>query len=262
MSTRYEPYGIIIDGSELSRRNTRGWEMAIEWHLDLIGRSETGRALLRAIQQTGKRLTIRPWRQSTLNATSRALDARKATARGRLVLGGNPPRPVTRGIFLRQTVEGTGEGSDVVIRYTSSMFGFGGSGAAVFAPGSPGFQPSAALFHEMVHAYRSMRGNHYRGPMTGGRTGYGTEEEFNAILVTNIFVTDPTTAVSVRTLRADHYGFAALAAARATSKGFLADPANKRYVARFASREPGLAADLLTVKATFNPIKELYRPTP
>lgn len=273
MTTAYKPYLITIAGSELPRDGAVQYELAVRLTLDRIDRSRTGRALLKAMQRTGKSLLIEPWTGKDVNATTSAIDERKANASGEAILYGLPARdgpkrfqPVTEGWFIKDVAEGTGEGSDVEIRFTPAMFGFGGTAAthptAPIAPGAPGTTPSEVLFHEMAHAYRDMNGHKHAAPTIGGRVNYDNEEEFFAVVLSNIFITDPTTETIVRGLRADHHGFNTLAPARATSKGFLADQANRRLLAKLTAQEPGLALDLLSVPATFNPVKEYYRPTP
>jgi hypothetical protein len=52
--------------------------------------------------------------------------------------------------------------------------------------------PDEALFHELVHAFRMASGASETVPLSrGGLMNYDTVEEFIAILVTNIYVTDP-----------------------------------------------------------------------
>jgi hypothetical protein len=167
-----------------------------------------------------------------------------------------------KGRWIKNPILGTGTGSDVEIRYLPKMFGFGGTAAATFAPTLPGIGASAALFHEMAHGYRMNIGHRYPARTMGGRLLYDDEEEFFAIVLTNIFVTDPTTEVMIRTLRADHHGFTPLAAAQATSLGFLQVTANKQMLVRLFAQEPALANDLTNVNATFNPVQQYFGVSP
>ncbi len=259
MATTFGSSSIVINGKSLGQ-NAQDYELGVRWHLDLISRSQTGAALLRAMQRSGRGLLIQPWPNTNINADTTPKNSRNATAQGELVLpGAGPFNYKAKGSF-RDTNVGTGEGSDVVIRYATNMFGYGGSAQSTFAPTLPGIGPSAVLFHEMAHAYRDMAGHQYRGPMVGARVGYDNEEEFFAIVLSNIFVTDPTTQVQNRALRADHWGFKLLATAQSTSKGFLQVASNKRLIGRLSAQEPELSSDLLNVGATFNPILEYYRP--
>ena len=298
MATSYDPYGIKIDGE-----GDDEYERGVKWRLDFISRSQTGRALLRAIQATPKQLTINPWNEKDgYNALTRPHDPgpkgrAAATAAGEFVLDSegkpptaNRPAPVLAAMMIRLPLargkpripepynyKGTGQGTDVDIFYDPWMFGWGGSVMSNpayrlafhpnqlrsnpnflrYYPTRPCVSPSAALFHEMVHAFREMRGHSYNGRTMGRRAGYENEEEFFAIVLTNIFVSDPTTPVAVRDLRHDHDGHDWLPPAQATSSGFLADPANQRLLTKFIMQEPGLVNDLLNVKASFNPIRQL-----
>ena len=243
MATRYGSFGIGIDGSELGVARASEYEAAVKWHLDLISHSSTGSALLQAIQRTGKRMAIKPWKSAGFNATASPLDPRNAGARAKPIFDGSA---------------GTGEGSAAEIRYSPDMWGFGGSAASTYPATSPGAGRTAVLFHEMAHGYRQMNGHWYKGPLAG----YDDEEELFAILLSNIFVTDPSTLTPGRTLRADHQGFNTLAAALSTSKGFLQNAANRQLVLKFTVQEPGLTNALRNVNASFNPIKEEWAGTP
>jgi hypothetical protein len=273
MTTQYG-YRITIDGLDpaLARSGPRGlqeleerardYETSVKWTLDLISRSQTGRALLCAVQGTGKKMIIRPWLDtSKINASAEALNERDAAPAGEFVLDSSGRAKTGGHWFWKGPMIGTGKGSEAQIRYSPSMFGFGGSSASTFAPTSPGVGQSAILFHEMAHGYRDMRGHQQAVAMVGMRQAYDNEEEFFAILLTNIFVTDPTTAVQSRRLRADHWSFTALPTTQSTSKGFLQAQGNKNLVARLCTQESSLAYDLLSVNATFNPIKEYFRPS-
>ncbi len=258
MTVKYPPFGIEIDGGDLPAADRSHYEASVKWHLDLINRSQTGRALLEAIRSTGKGLSIQPWLKTDVNATASARDMRGATAAGEYVIG-DQNRPMQGGSWAwKGPIVGTGQGSKAVVRYSPSMFGFGGSGAATAPPTAAGTGPTAVLFHEMCHAYRIMRGTQYSGATMGGRAGYDDEEEFFAILVSNVFVSDPSTQVQVRILRADHHGFATLAANRATSTGFLQDAANQRLMVKLFTSEPGLANALRAVPAGFNPVRQYF----
>jgi hypothetical protein len=224
MTTRYSSSMIFIDCLGFSGRDASGYEQSVKWHLDLIRCSQSGHALLRAIERTGKRLTIKPYKPSPEDP----FNARAVTP------GGN-----------------------FEIWYSPTMWGFGGAAASVFPPANPGNGPSAILFHEMAHAYREMRGNFNARRTT--QQGYENQEEFFAILISNIFVTDPSARVQLRTLRADHQGFTPLPMAQSTSQGFLEVAENRLLVAQFWGQEFSLMADLLNVNASFNPTREYYR---
>jgi hypothetical protein len=257
MTQRYDSFGIVIEGQGGKPSDRTEFERSVKWHLDLIQRSQTGLALLRAIRATGKTITISPWTDTGINASTRPLDWPAATPEGELVLDPSG-RPKTTG-KRKDVMIGTGAGSDVEIRYSPDMWGFGGSAATSFAPTLPGIGPTAVLFHEMCHGYRITRGHRYSLAMMGGRVQYDNREEFFAVVLSNIFVTDPTTLVQGRTLRADHWGFTPLAAAQATSQSFLQVPQNQQLIAQLFTQEPTLTNDLMKVNATFNPVQQYFQ---
>lgn len=90
-------------------------------------------------------------------------------------------------------------------------------------------------------------------PTVGGRRQYDNEEEFFAVVVTNVWVADPTNPNGTRTLRADHWGFTPLPAAQSTTKGFVAQAPNQRSLQKLVREEPELAAALKPVGGPFNP---------
>jgi hypothetical protein len=235
----------MIDGADLKSPAAADWEPFVLWTLKKIGTSETGKAVLQAIQQTGKQMRIKPYTPAAAaatgacNAYAQPQDWTAATAKGKPVGG----------------AVGTGAGSNAEIRYSSPMWGYGGTCAGTAPPTAAGTSPPALLFHEMVHGLRQMAGLSFGNKLTGVLQNYDNEEEFFAILVSNIFVTDPTNAVPNRTLRADHHGFTTLAAAQATTAGFLAVQDNRALVGKVVAQQVGLALALAKVRATFNPIQ-------
>ena len=269
MSTSYGSYGFRIDGAELESKDAvRDYELSVKLTLDRIQRSDTGSAVLGAIKRAGQPLLILPYTKEAekvtgaCNAYAAPGDTVKAGAKNQPILSGK--KVLTENNLLKRLLKlpqeplaGTGEGSDSFIRFSPGMWGFGGA----CYPGMPGASPSEILLHEMLHSYRQMRGDSYALPTIGGRLQYDNLEEFFAIVVTNIFVSDPSNPTPNRTLRADHWGFQPLAAAQTTSKGFLAQKGNQNLIGKIVADEAGLALDLKEIKATFNPVREYISPT-
>src|SRR5262249_48451504 len=100
-----------------------------------------------------------------------------------------------------------GLGSPVTLHYTPSMWG------GPFAGG-----PDDVLLHELVHAMRQVQGGMLALPTSGGNAGYDNDEEFLAILLTNIALSEKDPFAP---LRRDHQGHVKLPDAEATSRGFL-----------------------------------------
>src|SRR5262249_43031926 len=93
---------------------------------------------------------------------------------------------------------GTGLGSDVLLEYTAAAY----DGSKRCGGGNFGSKADESLFHELVHCYRKMAGVFNPVPLTGDLNLYHHEEDWLAILYTNIFL-----AVKYghnQNLRADH----------------------------------------------------------
>jgi len=58
--------------------------------------------------------------------------------------------------------------------------------------GHAGLDKDEILFHELVHALRQMEGQMMNIPLSGTHSGYDNLEEFHAVVLTNIYTTDPT----------------------------------------------------------------------
>jgi hypothetical protein len=187
---------------DVVQANIAGYEQSVKWHLDLIRRSQTGQALLSAIQRTDKRVTIKPF-FSTPKDTFNA--------------------------YAMTTFFGNFQ-----IRYTSTIWASAAQRHRAAThnsrPGSPATHRAPFSSVKMAHTYREMRETFSARRTT--QPGYENQEEFFAILMSNIFVTDPTTQARVRTLRADHGGFALLAAPQQTSQEFFQVLENRLLVAQ------------------------------
>jgi hypothetical protein len=152
--------------------------------------------------------------------------------------------------------QGSGRGSDSRIAFTPSRFSTYCSKKSSVGKAA-GAQPDDILLHEIVHAMRQMRGKSDLAPLGHG---FDTEEEFYAILLTNIYASE---AGRQQDLRANHHGFDPIDASQDTDAEFLpaADKHDYRYrlVDKMVHQEPKLVAELRAVKdAAFNPIRRYY----
>ena len=126
-----------------------------------------------------------------------------------------------------------------------------------------GFQPDEVFFHELIHAHRgSLRlslnppGN---TPLGGGLKWYGHEEEFLAIVLTNIYISDASNHHGSG-LRADWYGGRPLEAALSTSLTFFeSSPQVLPVLEKFKREQKTLFEGLAGVKAGFNPLDAMMR---
>jgi len=250
-------YGIKIEGDEDYKSRTKAT-------LEFLAKCDTGLVLLNAIKKTGKEFIISPWSGTACNATASAADLASGIAKGGtypLGSGADPFQPLEDYNMVKdllglpqEPLIGTGKGSDTVINFSPTMWGYGGSCNAY--SGMPGSSPSQILFHELAHAYRFAKGAFNGRPTVGGSANYTNLEEFFAITLTNVMISDPTYSAGNRTLRADHAGFSALAPNLSTSHGFVGHQPNATKMKELISSDPALVAELKKVNSYFNPFAE------
>jgi hypothetical protein len=212
------------------------WQSHLFNDLRLIEWVQTGRILIRRVKSRPKRLIrIDPWDQKEANEWG----ARNATATPRIFAD---PIDKYRSKHIRAQVD-----------FSSRTWHAKGSGSCCYDPGATSEE---ILFHEFVHAVRQIEESTSREKLKGGLSGYENVEEFYAVVLTNIFTSDPTNPRSKgRQLRADHSGFGTLNGTFSTSYGFFQSSRQAaRLVRGFCSRHSAWANDLLGVRAPFNPI--------
>lgn len=256
-SRRYNPFGISIEGDEEYRKQ-------VETTLDYLARSDAGMLLLKAIQRTGKPVTISAWTGSDCNATASAVRYEDANPSGEVLLqGGGSFTQMMEPSLLRDLLGlphepriGTGRGSPSNVHFSPRMFGFGATGACAPSAGLPGASPSQVLFHELAHSYRQAAGKLHLRPTVGSSAVYTDKEEFFAVVLSNVLTSDPTYSTGNRTLRADHTGFGALAANLCTSRGFLSHLPNRNLIRELTADDPTLTTALKSVNSSFNPFAE------
>ena len=123
-----------------------------------------------------------------------------------------------------------------------------------------GVLPHEVLFHELVHALRDAAGHgNSLAPLSGGLAGYQNTEELIAVVVTNVFMTDPTNKRADRVgLRRDH-GFGKLAPDLSGSLEFFASSHDAfPRIEQFCHEDAWFAQRLAETKATFNPIAAYF----
>src|SRR5262249_50212980 len=123
--------------------------------------------------------------------------------------------------------------------------------------------PDTTMLHELVHALREMRGQMYQVPTLD--KGYDNEEEYFAILVANIYMSEQ----GKKNRRKARHSHTKLPEALSTSETFLGKDAsppsrdqleNRRLVHKFVCQNYNLCAYLSrSVTAAFNPIREFIR---
>jgi hypothetical protein len=125
-----------------------------------------------------------------------------------------------------------------------------------------GFQPDQILFHELIHALRGGARKRLNDPngkgLGGGLKRYGTEEEFIAVLLTNIYTADLTNRTN--NLRRDWVGGKRLEHALSTSVGFFQSSTKAlALLERFQTDHPELFQAMANVEAPFNPLEAMIK---
>jgi hypothetical protein len=118
----------------------------------------------------------------------------------------------------------------------------------------PGGTPDEILLHEMLHAYRRVKGTFFLQNFTKKDKSFDTSEEIFAIILTNIYLSEK----GKISLRKDHADFSELPAKWSTSEGMMNDPDFNEWVGKFWSSDNELASQIARSNAVFNPFKN-YR---
>ena len=120
------------------------------------------------------------------------------------------------------------------------------------------FQPTPAsvLLHELVHAFRHVSKKFDMVTQThGGLKNFDSREEFNAVLVQNIYQSELKSNI-----RRDHHGFNTLEKDLDGSFNFF-KVSTKAFemVDKFCKENKGLTRALSCLKVGFNPLAAYYR---
>ena len=213
--------------------------------LRTIEKYETGKAVYEAISRSSKMVSIvSPLNVRVDNAKAEPVNHANATRQGRHVRKCDTVDP------RKPLIRGTGKGSDVTVEFIPGPWPTFRSGYTGCRPRGckPGRSLDELLFHELVHAARIVHGKTLCLKM-GGK--YDTEEEFFAILVTNIFLSEK----GRQGLRADHHSYEK-----------MKDPARRafyrtheRLLQKFRHQQPRFVRRLSQVKTGYNPLRRLLK---
>ena len=248
---------ILIDGRSFQDApRVLKYETAVHRQLLCVLGFDAGRDVINEVWTKPRRLQIRPWRnRRQVNAEAAALDGRAATM---------PFRPVRSGRDGHHDPawgHGTGRGSHVRLSYSpwnwgDDVYDWDPIARNNFAfmtgsmPPDPGDDAGEVLLHEFVHALRAMSGREIGLPM--GR-GFDTQEEFFAILVTNIYTSE---RGRHRQLRADHMSTPLI-----TPRDWRTDREFQALIRAVRTSHPSLVHRLARVRADFNPFADRYGPS-
>lgn len=118
--------------------------------------------------------------------------------------------------------------------------------------------PHETLHHELVHSLRRISGKFNRFPLSGKLHPFHTNEEFYAILATNIYISDRSNRHKSN-LRMDHSGHERLESRYESSYRYF-QLGTKAYnlIVKFCSDHPFYSKQLAQIRAVFNPLAAYY----
>ena len=221
-------YGISINPQGLSGAAAANYTYKVREHLRWIYLTITGKILFNSIKYHGLPVVIRPYIKGDCNATG-----------GGEFPGGNP-----RGF----------------VSYSPDTFSLHGVCPATTSAQKSGLLWDEILFHELVHVFRFVSKKWNTPKLYGGLHRYSNKEEFYAVMVTNIYISDKSNKIK-SSLRADHQGF------RPLSKDFdeyfeffSAGTQVFELVEEFWKDHPGFSKRVAidAYEAVFNPLADYH----
>ena len=240
---------VFIDGTGSDSYPTaHDYESAISMILNRITKWASGTALIREIERTPRILKIVPLSMDDVNAYAGPASGQGATPKGAILRDGDG-KPLGD-----VPVTGFGTGTSSILQFNPVTWINYCKDGIKHKCDNAGAKPDEVLAHEMTHATRQMRGLLNSMPLG---SNYDTEEEFLAILVANIYISE---SGRPEDLRLDHHTSNQLR--DNTDATFLPtrDPNAYRYrlIEQFIRQQPKLTADLARVPCPFNPIRRYY----
>ncbi len=210
------------------------WEQHIQTAMRLILATQSGQLLVRGISNTPRIMLFVPDAETEMNATTNWTSL---------------PQAFPAGVHFRDEkgTLTTGGGSCTIIEITPQNYSVR-SGMVSSA--------DVGLFHEMCHGLHVMMGKEQAHiglkNATGGLEGYDSMDEFWAISLTNVYLSEK----HYPSLRKDHHGREPLEPRLCTSEAFASHfQAAMKLVCDSA---PGFTKEIAKVPARFNPYKAYY----
>lgn len=194
-------------------------------HLTWIYRTRVGKILLDCIRYHGLPVEIRPYPGTDCNSNG-----------GWRVSGGGDVRGY--------------------VEYSPDTFSLHGACPVNRTAPNRGLLWDEVLFHELVHAFRGVSKKWNKVRLGAGLVRYDDTEEFYAVLITNIYISDRSNKIKTG-LRADHKSLNPLQADLAAPFGFFASSSQVLPLVRqFVTENHGMAIMLAHADAPFNPIAD------
>jgi hypothetical protein len=219
-------------------------ETFVTTQLDAIVSKSTGQTLLLQFRASPKSVMIFPYvfapdYVDDEVAATIAVELYAATAKNRLMLptlsDGSPF--CARKFDGTRICKGTGTGSAVDMYFWS---------ADPLGLRSQTYGADDVLLHELTHALRMVSGVEYGRSVTGG---YGNQEEFLAVLVTNMYRSNKNLPL---------FDYALNPINPNTFLDTRMSPTPRELIRRLRDRQPSLFAALKSVHAPFNPVKQFF----
>lgn len=227
-------YNITINPLGLNGAERWRYVAQVHEHLKWIYRTKSGRLLLNCIRRPNFPIEIRPYTGGKCNATGGSeLKAGAAALTG-------------------------------VVTYTPGTFSQKAGSACLVEHGANdrGRLWDEILFHELVHVFRTATGTWKPDrPLSIGMNHYTNNEEFIAVMCSNIYIADRTNKIKSG-LRAGHKGFSAMSAEDAMRFGlFASSKAAFGLVKQFCADHPifSKALNEQLADAEYNPVADFYR---
>ena len=238
----YWKYGIALERIGLLGFERQNWESVVRMHLRWIEETAVGGLLLRCIARE-------------------VLAAAPGTTLRKFTHPAQPGEP-TEGVLVVPYTDGDCNAAQLngKVLYTPYLQGPCGH-IWTRVSRNRGLLPHEILFHELVHALRDVAGHgNSTTPLTGGLQKYGNTEELIAVVVTNIFMSDPSnTRADHVGVRADHDNFAKASPELASSLGFFKSSLDAfSRIEQFCTEDRYFAERLSEVPATFNPVAAYF----
>jgi Effector protein len=251
---------ILMDGSDIGtvRKDIDqiSWESGIKLQINnlvSIPPFESSRAVVGSLANSGHQTVILPvakadgastepiegieWakrRSDYIDATPEDKEPLKCAAEGMTPGRDESGKPLWPG----RGKKGSGRGSDVAIYYTPQDY--------IETKNAPGGRTDEILLHEMVHALRMSKG---KSLCVSFGDDYDTQEEFYAILITNIYRSENRYTV----LRANHFGHLPLMRPLTDDGAFY--QRYKLWIDILVNEWNPLCKSLARVSCAFNPIR-------
>jgi hypothetical protein len=163
----------------------------------------SGRALLAELGRTGRTITVMPhWhhfmalpKEGYRNASERGIRVGQKLSHITDGITTNDSDAYAKGAPIESMVgseTGTGKGANSIVYYSAGTFTdprFIDHRLTDATVGAAGFEADVVLFHELVHATRTIRGKETHVPVDG-RPDFGNIEEYFATVIANIYLSE------------------------------------------------------------------------